>query len=330
MAFLRSTASRRSFLMATATCALTAVPPAYAQSDWPARPVKIVVPFPAGGSTDAVGRLLANELGKQLGQPVIVDNKGGANGNIGSDNVAKAPADGYTLLLSGIGSNAINYTLYRRMAYSNASFTHIALLATGPGVLVVNPAFPAQTFQDFVRIVRAEPGKYSYASAGSGSSGHLAMELLKQTLGLDIVHVPYKGGAPAITDVIAGQVPAMVLNNDVLLPHVRSGKLRALGVASPARNAAYPGVPTIAESGVPGFEAVSWFGLSAPAGTPAPIIERLSAATRQALQTPAMRHYLESTGFVVAGGTSAEFSRFVQAEITKWKTVVERSGASAD
>lgn len=324
--------SRRHWL-STAICGIAFVLPAvHAQSSdsWPSKPVRIIVPFAAGGSTDAVGRMLAVELGKELGQPVIVENKGGANGNIGSDSAAKSAPDGYTLLLSGIGSNAINYSMYRRIPYSDASFSHIALLAKGPAVLVVNDAFPARNLQEFVREVKAHPEKYAYASAGSGSSGHVTMELLQQALGLEMVHIPYKGNGPAISDVIAGQVPMVMLNNDVALPQVKAGKVRALAVTSKTRNPAYPDVPTVSETGVADIDVVSWFGLSAPARTPAPVIQRLSEATNRALQAPKLREHLESVGFVVGGGNSAEFSRFVANEISQWKAVVERSGATAD
>jgi len=310
-------------LMAGAACA-----PLLAQAqDWPSKPIHLVVPFPAGGSTDAVGRLIGAELAKALGQSVIIENKGGANGNIGSDMVAKAAPDGYTLLLSGVGSNAINYSLYESMPYTDKDYAHISLLATGPNVLVANPEFPAHTFADFIKLAKQNPGKYTHASSGNGSSGHLAMEMLKQAAGIELVHVPYKGGAAAITDTIGGQVSVLFLNQDNVLPHVRSGKLRALAVASTKRNPAYPDVPTIAESGYPGFAAESWFGLSAPAGTPPAVIERLHQATVKALAVPQVREKLESVGFVVIGNDPRAFSRFVSAEIDKWGKAAKASGA---
>lgn len=297
---------------------------------WPVKPIKLVVPFPPGGSTDTIGRLLATELSQSFGQSVVVDNKAGANGGIGADLVAKSPADGYTLLLSGIGSNATNYNLNRNTPYKDSSFRHVALLATGPSVLIVNQQFAAQTVADLVRMARDKPGAYSHASSGSGSSGHLTMELFKQTHGLEITHVPYKGNGLAITDVIGGQVPIMALNNDTALAYVKAGKVRALAVTSRARNPAFPDVPTMAESGIPGFDVVSWFGLSAPAGTPDALINRLADATRQALQAPRLRQYLESTGFVVASGTPGQFSDFVSAEVAKWQAVVQRAGITLD
>jgi len=258
------------------------------------------------------------ELSKELGQNVLVENRGGANGNIGSNIVAKSEPDGYTLLISGVGSNAISYGIYSKIPYQDSDFAHISLLATGPNVLVVNPDFPARTFDEFVTQVKARPGTYTHASSSSGSSGHLSMEMLKARAGLDIVHVPYKGGAAAITDMIGGRVEAMFLNQDTLLPQVRSGKLRALAVTSTQRNPAYPDIPTVAESGYPGFVAQSWFGLSAPAGTPPAVITRLHQATVKALASADIRQKLETVGFVVVGSTPAELSAFIASEIKNW------------
>ena len=297
---------------------------------WPNKTIKFVVPFPPGGSTDAVGRQLAQELTKSLGQPVIIENKGGANGNIGSDFVAKAAPDGYTFLVSGVGSNAINYSLYRTMPFADKDFAHVSLLATGPNVLVVNPDFPAKNFAEFITLVKASPGKYSHASSGSGSSGHLAMKMLELASGITLVHVPYKGGGPAIMDTIAGQVPILFINQDNALPQVQAGKLRALAVASLERNPVYPTVPTIAESGFPGFSAVSWFGLSAPAGTPKDVIQKLNEATAKAMNMPEMKQRLQSQGFVVVAGTPQQFFEFVQTEIGKWSKAAQVSGAQVD
>lgn len=312
------------------TLAMVAFAPLASAQAWPAKPIKIVVPFPPGGSTDNVGRLLAVELGKLLNQTVIVENKGGANGNIGVDQVAKSAPDGYTLLLSGVGSNAINYSLYKKMPFSDKDFAHISLLATGPNVLVVNPEFPSKTFKDFIALAKANPGKYSSASSGSGSSGHLAMEMLKQAAGIDILHVPYKGGAAAITDVIGGQIPMLFINQDNALPQVQAGKLRALAVASIERNPVYPDVPTIAESGYPGFSAVSWFGLSAPAGTPKEVIAKLHEATVKAMNVAEVKTRLQSVGFVVVANTPAQFNDFVNSEIAKWGKAAKASGATLD
>lgn len=320
---------RRAVLGLAAALACLAAAPAMSEP-WPAKPLRLVVPFPPGGSTDSIGRLLAAELGKELGQTVIVENKGGANGNIGSDSVAKAAPDGYTLLLSGVGSNAINYALYSSMPYQNRDFAHVSLLATGPNVLVANPEFPAQTLPDLVRLAKEQPDQYTHASSGSGSSGHLAMEMLKQAAGIQMVHVPYKGGAAAITDTIGGRVSVLFLNQDNLLPQVQAGKLRALAVASAQRNPAYPDTPTVAEAGYPGFAAESWFGLSAPTNTPEPVIAKLSEATRKAMSQPELRQKLEAVGFVVVGSDPASFSGFVNDEIAKWRQAAQASGARMD
>ena len=311
------------------TAGFICAPLLHAQA-WPNKTIKFVVPFPPGGSTDAVGRQLAQELSKSLGQPVIVENKGGANGNIGSDFVAKAAPDGYTFLVSGVGSNAINYSLYRSMPFADKDFAHVSLLATGPNVLVVNPEFPAKTFAEFITMVKASPGKYSHASSGNGSSGHLAMKMLELASGISLVHVPYKGGGPAIMDTIAGQVPILFINQDNALPQVQAGKLRALAVASLERNPVYPTVPTIAESGFPDFSAVSWFGLTAPAGTPKDVIQKLSEATAKAMNQPEMKQRLQAQGFVVVAGTPQQFTDFVQAEIAKWSKAAKVSGAQVD
>jgi len=323
-------AASRSLLAVASLGAIALSSPLLAADPWPNKPIKIVVPFPTGGSTDAIGRMMAAELGKQLGQPVIVDNRGGANGNIGSEAVAKAAPDGYTLLVSGVGSNSINYSLYRKMPYADRDFAHISLLATGPNVLVANPEFPARSFTEFVALAKANPGKYSHASSGNGSSGHLAMEMLKQAAGLTLTHVPYKGGGPAMTDTIGGQIPLLFINQDNALPQVKAGKLRALAVTSAARNPAYPDVPTIAESGFPGFSAVSWFGLSAPAGTPKEVVTRLQEASARALASTEIRERLQSQGFVVVGSTPEQFSAFVRDEIAKWGKAAKASGATLD
>lgn len=305
--------------------------PALAQaSDYPNKPIKLIVPFPPGGSTDMVGRLIGNLLAERLGQSVIVENRGGASGTIGSATGAKADPDGYTLVLSGVGSHAIGYSLYPSMGYTDDDWAHISLLASGPNVLVVHPDFEAKTLEDFLRLAKEKPGEFNYASSGSGSSGHLSMELLKQKSGTDIVHIPFKGGAAAVTAVLGQQVNALMLNQDNVLPHVKAGKLRALAVTSAERNPAYPDVPTVAEKGYPDYSALSFFGLSAPAGTPAPIIERLHRETVEALKDKELRDKLEQVGFVVVGNSPAEYSKFLKDEIQKWSETVKVSGAKMD
>lgn len=298
---------------------------------YPNKPLRIMVPFPPGGSTDVMARGLAAELSKSLGQPVVVENKAGANGNIGSGEVAKAAADGYTLLLSGVGTNAINHSLYPTMPYDSLKdFEHITLLAEGPNVLIVNPNFAAKSVPELVAMAKAQPGKLNYGSNGNGSSGRLAMEMLRQATGIDMVHVPYKGGGPAMQALLAGEIPMLFTNQDAALPQVKAGKVRAIGVASDKRNPAYPDVPTVAEQGITGFSAVSWFGLSAPAKTPPDIVKKLHAEAVKAINQPEFRARLEGNGFVVVGSTPEQFRAFVASENAKWGKAVKASGATVD
>lgn len=304
---------------------------AQTETTWPNRPVRLIVPFPAGGTSDQMARLAADELGRALKQPFVVDNKAGANGNIGSDAAAKSPADGYTLVLSGIGSHAINAGLYERLPFDvNRDFVHISQLIAGPNVLVVHPSLMARNLKELLAYARANPGKLSYASSGSGSSGHLAMELLKQVAKVSMVHIPYRGGSPALNDVLANQVPLMFINQDVALPYVRAGRLRLMAVAGPERNALYPEVPTVAESGFPSFAAVSWVGLSAPRGTPATVVERLHAELARAFQAPAVKRRLEALGFTVITSTPAQYQAYVKAESERWAQVIRSAGIQPD
>ncbi|WP_426955445.1 Bug family tripartite tricarboxylate transporter substrate binding protein [Muricoccus radiodurans] len=314
-----------SALMLAAPMLVTAAGPALAA--WPDRPVSLVVPFPPGGSNDVVARLVAQHLSRSLGQPFVVDNRPGANGNIGATAVARAAPDGYTLLVSGNGQNAMNHGLYAQMPYdSRTSFAHVAQLASVPNALVVATDHPARSFQDLLRMARARPGAIAYASPGSGSSGHLAMAMLMRAAGFEMLHVPYRGAAPAITDVLAGQVPVVMINVDIPLPHVRAGRLRVLTVTSEQRSGLYPDAPTIAEEGVPGFSAVGWMGISAPAGTPAEIVTRLHAAIAEALADPALRERFAASGYVPGAGSPAEYAAFIGAEITKWGQVTRDLG----
>jgi len=316
--------SKRSLILAA--LAGTIAGPGLAQSDYPSRPVKIIVPFPAGGTSDIMGRLIADELGKQLKQTFVVDNKGGAGGAIGTEQAAKATPDGYTLLLSGIGSNAVIHGFGSpKPGYVESDFVHISQLAAGPNVLVVHPSFPAKTFKEFIAWVKANPGKFSYGQV-TASSGHLTTEYLRQTAGLDMVGIAYKGGAPALNDVLGNQIPGMFTNQDAVLPHVRAGKLRALAVTSLERNPLYPDVPTVAESGYPGFSAVSWTGLSAPKGTPQAIVDKLEASMVRAFGEPAARARLESTGFVVVASRRPQFTAFVESEVARWTKVIQDGG----
>ena len=325
---------RRSALIAGLVLAGAGLPLSQSQAQataaYPNRPVKLIVPFPPGGTSDIMGRLIAEELGKALGQPFVVDNKPGAGGAIGSDQAAKAPADGSTLLLSGIGSNAVIHGFSSpKPGYTEADFVHISQLAAGPNVLVVHPDFPAKTFEAFVAWVKANPGKFSYGQVTS-SSGHLTTEYLRQTAGLNMVGIPYKGGSPALTDVLANQINGMFTNQDAVKPHVEAGKLRALAVTSAKRNNLFPDVPTVAESGYPGFTAVSWTGLSAPKGTPQPIIERLEQAMTTAFARPEARARLEANGFEVIASRSGDYTKFVDDQVAHWRRVIEAGGLKAE
>ena len=288
-------------------------------ASWPERPVTLVVPFPPGGSNDVVTRLVAQPLSQALGQPFVVENRPGANGNIGAAQVARAAPDGYMVLVSGNGQNAMNHGLYRNMPYdSRTGFAHVAQLASVPNALVVTKDFPARDLQQLIRMARTKSGEITFASPGSGSSGHLAMAMLMRAAGIDMLHVPYRGAAPAITDVLAGQVPVVMINVDIPLPHVRAGRLRVLAVTSEARSELYPDSPTVAESGIPGFSAVGWLGLSLPAGTPSDIVARLHDVTAAALQEPGLRARFAASGYIPGQGSPADYARFVEAEITKW------------
>lgn len=327
---------RRTFLklMAPALIAglalgMTAAP--VQAADFPGdKPISLVVPFPAGGGTDFIGRLLASEMGKALKTTIVVENKGGANSNIGTAYVTQARPDGHTLLVSGVGI-ATNQGLYSKLPYKLDQFDQIAILAFGADVLVTAPGFPAKTLAEFVALVQKEPGKYSYASSGNGTTGHLGMEMLKQRAKLDIMHVPYNGGSAAINDVLAGRVDVLFVNQDTALPHVRAGKLRALAIGSAKRNPTYPDTPTVAESGYPGFSSEYWFGLSAPAGVPAPVFQQLFEATRTAMQSPAIQEKLGAVGLVIPQLTDRkQFVTLVDAEVEKWGEVVRVSGARID
>ena len=302
-----------------------------AAATYPNKPVTIIVPFPPGGTTDVTARQIAAALTKSLGQTFIVENKAGANGNIGSAQVARAAPDGYTLLMSGVGSNAVNHGLYSSMPYdSKKDFAHVTLATTGPNVLIVHPEFPAKSMKELVDLVKASPGKYNYASAGNGASGHMAMELLKTMTGMKIDHVPYKGGAPALQDVMAGVVPMMFTNQDLAFAQVKAGKVRLIGVADLIRNPAMPDAPTIAEQGYPGFSAVSWNAISAPAGTPKPIVDKLQKHIKDALHAPELRDRLLANGFVPQGIPAEEFHAFVVSEVDKWTKVAKDAGAKVD
>lgn len=302
---------------------------AAAQQPYPSRPVVLIVAAPPGGPSDNVARQLAEGLAKELGQQVVIDNKPGANGVIAAEAARRAAPDGYTLHMSWIG-NATSRALSPKATVDiNRDFVHITQMVYAANILVAHPASGWKTMQDFLQHARANPGRISYASSGNGSSGHLAMEMLKQRAGLNLVHVPYRGGGPALNDVLAGQLPVMFINQDAVIPHAATGKLVPLAITSPARNAVFPGLPTVAEGGLPGFEATAWAGLSAPAGTPRAIVERLHAAAVKAMQGP-FRAKQEATGAVVVASTPEQFTAFVQKETDNWTQVIRAAGITAD
>lgn len=301
-----------------------------AAAAFPERPITLVVPFAAGGSTDLIARLVAARMTATLGQQVIVDNRGGAGGNIGSAAVAKAEPDGYTILMGTVATHALNPALYKSMPYDPIKdFAPVSLLVFVPNVLVVNPSFPAKTVPELIALLKANPGKYSYASSGNGTPLHLSGELFKSMAGVDMVHVPYKGAGPALVDVIAGHVPIMFDNLPPSLEQIRAGKLRGIAVTTKDRAPSAPDMPTIAET-LPGYETYSWNALFAPAGTPKEAIDKLNAAGLAALADPQVAAKLKDLSATIAGTTPDELAKHVQAELIKWAPIVKASGAQLD
>jgi tripartite-type tricarboxylate transporter receptor subunit TctC len=323
---------------ALALCLGAFAAPAFAQvgATWPNKPVRIVVPFAPGGTTDILARALAPELGKAFGQTFIIENKPGAGGNTGADLVAKSPPDGYTLLMGTVGTQAINPALYPKMPYDAVKdFMPITLFAGVPNVLVINPAkaaaYKITDVKSLIAYAKANPGKLNMASSGNGTSIHLSGELFKSMTGTYMLHFPYRGSGPALLDLIGGTMDVMFDNLPSALPQIKAGKLTALAVTSSERSAALPDVPTIAEAGpVKGYEASSWFGLLAPAGTPPDIVNRVQQETAKALATPALKERLVSQGAIPSGNTPAQFTQFIAAESKKWAQVVKASGAKVD
>ena len=309
--------------------ALLAPLPILAQA-WPTRPVKLVVPYPPGGPTDIVARVVAERLSAQTGQTFIVDNRAGAGGNLGAELVAKAPPDGYTLLVATT-AHAINKSLFKNLHYDvQRDFSAVSLLTQGPLVLVVNPDFPAKNVGELIALARAKPKSVSFASSGNGQSTHLAAELFASMAGAPMTHVPYKGSAPALNDLIAGQVPVMFDTMLSAMPHVKSGRLRALAVTGAQRSPAAPELPTLAESGLPGYQAYAWNGLLAPAGTPLAVIGRLSEELKTALSQSAVQEKFSAQGFAATWTAPAQTAAFVQSEVEKWAVTVQQSGAKVE
>jgi tripartite-type tricarboxylate transporter receptor subunit TctC len=309
---------------------------AHSQSAWPAKPVKIVVPFAPGGTTDILARAMAPELSKAFGQTFIVENKAGAGGNLGSDIVAKSAADGYTILMGTVGTHGINVALYEKMPFDPVKdFAPITLIAGVPNVMVMNADKAKQlninNVADFIKVAKASPGKLNMASSGNGTSIHLAGELFKSMSSTYLVHFPYRGSGPALLDLVGGTMDVMFDNLPSALPHIKSGKLKALAVTSAQRSAVLPDVPTVEEAGnLKGFEASSWFGLLAPAGTPPDIVSRLQQESAKAMNNPAVKEKLLAQGAIPGGNTPADFSKMIGLEIKKWAQVVKVSGAKVD
>ena len=308
-------------ILSVLICVCAQVGLAQAQDKYPSRPVRIIVPSPPAGGTDIIARVLAQKFSTAFGQQFIVENRPGAGNMIGIESVARSAPDGYTLLMVP-STLALNSVLYKKVNYDPIKdFAPITIAATAPNVLVVNPSVPAKTLTEFVALAKKKPGELTYGTPGIGTSPHMSMELLKSMAGLDIQHIPYRGTSPAVTDIISGQIHAMFANALTAKPQVDSGKVRALAVSGPKRIAAMPDVPPVAQAGVPGYEAMQWYGLLAPAGTPQDIMVRLHAEATKALQTADMKEKLATDGAEPVGSTSAEFAALIKSELDKWAKV---------
>ena len=326
-----SPARRLAMLVAASACLAGPLAALAQTAAWPIKPVKMLIGFPAGGPLDAHARLLADKLTAQLGQPVIIDYKAGAGGTVGADFVAKSEPDGYTLLMANTGTMVINPAVYSKLPYQTLrDFAPVARTAQQPLALVVNPAVPARTVAELVALAKAGPGKLNYGSAGNGGISHLVPEMFKQATGSFIVHIPYKGSAPAFTDLMAGQVQLMAESVPQAAAYVKAGKLRALAVTSAQRNPALPEVPTMIEAGIPGFDVVGFYGVLAPAGTPKPVLDKLSAAFKAVLDNPEIRNRMVQQGADPAFLGHEDFSRFLAAEMPRWAQAVKDSGTRLD
>jgi hypothetical protein len=319
------------FLTVTFLCLITTAMPSQAQA-WPNRAVRVIVPYPPGGIGDTVTRAIAQGLSEQFGQPFVIDNKPGASQKIGAEMVAKSPADGYTLFLGSVTSLAINVNSQKKMSYDPVrDFSPVSMAFFSPLYLVVNPSVPANSVNELISLSKAQPGKLSFASIGQGGSIHLAGELFRSMAGLEMMHVPYKGSAPALTDVIGGQVNLMFDAGVSALPQVRAGKLRALAVTSSKRSSSAPDLPTVAEAGnLPGYEATIWFGFVAPVGTPQEIVNRLSQEISKVMRQPGLRERFAPQGVELASSNPAEFAEFIKAEIPKWGKVLRDANVAPE
>ncbi|MGQ0546061.1 MAG: Bug family tripartite tricarboxylate transporter substrate binding protein [Betaproteobacteria bacterium] len=318
------------FRLACAAVLAASAAGAYAQA-YPSKPIKLIVPFPGGSTPDIVGRTLGEKLHEAWGQPVVVENKTGAGGNIGTAEAAKSAPDGHTLVIGINGPVAVNKALYKSLPYDpEKDLAPVSLLAVGAQMLAIHPSVPAASLKEFVDYVRKNPGKLSYGSVGAGSGSHLTMELLKSQAKLDIVHVPYRGFPPAVQDLLAGNIQATFAIVPAVLPNVKAGKLKGIAVTSEKRSELAPDVPTVAEQGFPRFDATVWIGLLAPAGVPQEVLGKLAAETQKAMADPEVRKRLGSQGFQVLGGTPEQFASFIRSETKKWTEIVKLTGAKAD
>ncbi len=317
-------------LLATLFCAYAISANAQTSSNWPDKPIKIIVGYSAGGATDVLARLIAVKMSSTLGQSIVVENKPGANSNVGAELVVRAPADGYTLYAYSI-ANTINMSLYPKLSYDAIKdFESIGMIAKIPNILVVNPNLPVKTVADYVRYAKESKDGITFASSGSGSSIHLSGEMFKMQAKIQMLHIPYKGSAPAVTDLLGGQVESMFDNAPSALPHIQAGKLRAIAVTSAQRSPSIPDVPTLAESGYPNFDVQSWFALVAPAGTPKIIVEKLNAALNKALLAPDVRQRLQELAATPEPGSPEKMRDFQISEVKRWREVVKASGAKAE
>jgi tripartite-type tricarboxylate transporter receptor subunit TctC len=319
----------RSLLLTAAGTLVALTTMAAAQADYPTRPVRLIIPFPPGGSNDVVGRVIAQHLGDVLGKQVIVDNRGGAGGVVGTEQAAHAAPDGYTLL--GISlAHAVNPWLYKLPYDPIKAFAPIGIMGKGPVVLSVNPTLPVHSVKELIAMAKQKPGDLQYASAGVGSFQHLSAELFKLTAAVDLLHIPFKGGGPAMVDVMGGHTKVMFSSLVQTTPNIKSGKLRALGVGGTERSKVLPDIPTIAEAGVPSYESVNWWGIVAPAGTPAPIIEKLHAALSKAQDNPEAQKYFDNEGAVIVRMSTEEFGKYMVSEMNKWERVVKEGHIKAE
>jgi tripartite-type tricarboxylate transporter receptor subunit TctC len=327
-----SSLTRRAALRFAAGALALPAPLAFAQA-YPARPIRLIVPFTPGGSSDVLARAIGAELGHDFGQPVVIDNIAGAGGSVGAERAAKAPADGYTLLMGHIGTLAVNPWLYPKLGYDPVkSFAPVAWVARVPNVLVVHPSVPANNLKELIALAKSRPGQLAYGSGGNGSAAHLATEYLKLQTGASFLHIPYRGTAPAVTDLLAGQVQLLFTGAPALLGHIRAGRMRALAVSSNQRIASLPDVPTVAESGVPGtkgFEADQWYGLVAPAGTPADIVSLLNQRVDKALASSELRSHFAAEGAQPTPTTPQAFGQLIASEIARWEKVVKAAHIQA-